>query len=152
MSLLSNKIVSPAVMLLFCVSCMLTLNVHASKDQVVLVCAKLAGIDAISLRDIRRLYLGFRSADNEAVGNAVLNVGDDDLYDAFLKNVMRMTDGSYKRKLVKRMFRRGSDEIRRFENVKSLNQHLLNNVGDISFVNQSSISEMDDIKVIQVLW
>jgi hypothetical protein len=106
----------------------------------------------MSLRDIRRLYLGFKSSDHESVRNPVINIQSEDLYDEFLKNIMRMTAGSYKRKLVKATFRQGKEEILEMKSLQELNDHLLKNKGDVSFVDLASIENMENIEVVQVLW
>lgn len=129
-----------------------TAHVNASEGKVVLIAAKGSGIEVMRLMDVRRLYLGLKSVDNESVKNPVLNVQSRALYDEFLKNVMHMTEGSYKRKLVKRIFRQGIEEIREVTSLKELNSYLLGNIGDISFVEATSVENMENIEVIQILW
>lgn len=129
-----------------------TTHADASEGKVALVAAKGSGIETMHLRDIRRLYLGYKSVDSMSAKNPVLNVQSGALYDEFLKNIMHMTEGSYKRKLVKRIFRQGIEEIKKVVTLKELNDHLKENIGDISFVEISSIEGMDDIEVIQILW
>jgi hypothetical protein len=119
---------------------------------VVLVAASGSGVEAMSLRDIRRLYLGLKSADNKSVRSPVLNIQSDELYDEFLKNIMRMTESSYKRKQVKAIFRKGKEEIREVKSLEQLNQYLLKNKGDVSFVEVKSIESMENIEVVQILW
>lgn len=129
-----------------------TAHANASEGEVVLIAAKGSGIEVMRLMDVRRLYLGLKSVDSETVKNPVLNVQSRVLYDEFLKNVMHMTEGSYKRKLVKRIFRQGIEEIKEVTSLKELNDYLLGNIGDISFVETSSIRNMENIEVIQILW
>ena len=87
-----------------------------------------------------------------SVKNPVLNIQSKALYDEFLKNTMHLTEGGYKRKLVKRMFRQGSVEILEVTSLEELNNHLKNNIGDISFIEKDSIESLDSVEVIQVLW
>ena len=126
-------------------------HVHA-EQTVVLIAAKGSGIGEISNRDIRRIFLGLKSADSDLVKKPVINMHDRDVYEEFLKNVMHMTDGAYKRKIVKRIFRHGTEEIREIERLDELNEHLTTHVGDISFVDDDSIEKMNDIEVVKVLW
>jgi len=127
---------------------------HADTDEgkVALIAARGSGIDAMQMREIRRLYLGLKSTDSVSVKNPVLNVQSKALYDDFLKNIMHMTKGSYKRKLVKRMFLQGSVAIPELASLKELNKYLQENIGDISFIEMGSIENMDNIEVIQILW
>jgi len=121
-------------------------------DKVVLIAAKGSGIESISNRDIRRVFLGLKSADSELVNKPVINLHNREVYDEFLKNVMHMTEGAYKRKIVKRIFRNGTKEIKEVEMLKELNTHLLSNVGDISFVEDAAVEKMHGIEVVKVLW
>ncbi len=130
----------------------LALPAASGEAKVALITASGSNIDAISARDIRRLYLGLKSTDNESVRNPVLNLQSDELYDEFLKNIMRMTEGSYKRKLVKAIFRQGREEIVEISSLKELNDHLLENKGDVSFVEITAIENMKNIEVVQILW
>ena len=129
-----------------------TVSANESSEQVALIAARGSGIEEMSIRDVRRLYLGLKSVDSVSVKKPVLNVRSKALYDDFLKNTMHMTEGSYKRKLVKRLFRRGGETIPEMTSLKELNVHLLENIGDISFIEVSSLQSMDDIEVIQILW
>jgi len=129
-----------------------TANAETGEGKVALIAAKGSGIEEMSIRNVRRVYLGLKSVDSVAVKNPVLNVQSRVLYDEFLKNTMHMTEGSYKRKLVKRMFRQGGEKIEEVSSLKELNDHLLEHVGDISFIEVSFIDSMENIEVIQILW
>lgn len=120
--------------------------------KVALIAASGSGIEVMHIREVRRLYLGFKTDGSLSIANPVLNVHSKELYDEFLKNIMHMTEGSYKRKLVKRMFRQGIKEIREVVSLKELNDHLQENIGDISFVEIASIENMENVEVIQILW
>jgi len=123
-----------------------------AEDKVVLIAAKGSGIESISNRDIRRVFLGLKSADSELVNKPVINLYNRKLYEDFLKNVMYMTEGAYKRKIVKRIFRNGTEEIKEIEMLNELNKHLTSNIGDISFVYSDTVEQMHDIEVVKVLW
>jgi hypothetical protein len=142
-----------SVLLLTIVMLMLATIMPCHADEkVVLIAAKGSGIDVISNRDIRRVFLGLKSADSEQVNKPVINLYNRDLYEEFLKNVMHMTEGTYKRKIVKRVFRNGAEEIKEVEALSELNSHLTSNVGDISFVESAAVEKMHDIEVVKVLW
>jgi hypothetical protein len=139
---------------LFFTFALLVFALPAGSDEgkVALIAASGSNVEAMSLRDIRRLYLGLKSSDNESVRNPVINIQSEDLYDEFLKNIMRMTAGSYKRKLVKATFRQGKEEILEMKSLQELNDHLLKNKGDVSFIDLTSIENMENIEVVQILW
>ena len=132
--------------------CSLSVHQVYAEQSVVLIAAKGSGIEGISNRDIRRIFLGLKSADSKMVNRPVINMYDREVFEDFLKNVMHMTEGAYKRKLVKRVFRNGAAEIKEIDRLPELNEHLLNNVGDVSFIDSSAVDMMDDIEVVKVLW
>jgi len=123
-----------------------------AEDKVFLIAAKGSGIESISNRDIRRVFLGLKSADSDLVNKPVINLHNRELYEKFLKNVMHMTEGAYKRKVVKRIFRNGTEEIKQVETLNELNTHLTSNIGDISFVDNAAVEKMHNIEVVKVLW
>jgi hypothetical protein len=131
---------------------MISIDLSYAENKVVLIAAKGSGIESISNRDLRRVFLGLKSVDSELINRPVINLNNKEVYEEFLKNVMHMTEGSYKRKLVKRIFRNGAEEIKEVEILNELNAHLTSNVGDISFVENTVVDKMTDIEVIKVLW
>jgi len=139
-------------LLLVIVLITLSIGLAYAENKVVLIAAKGSGIESISNRDIRRVFLGLKSADSELVNRPVINLNNKEIYEKFLKNVMHMTEGAYKRKLVKRIFRNGTKEIKEVKMLNELNEHLISNVGDISFVENTVADKMTDIEVIKVLW
>jgi hypothetical protein len=128
------------------------INPCYAEGKVVLIAAKGSGIKSISNRDIRRVFLGLKSADSDLVNRPVINLYNRELYEEFLKNVMHMTEGTYKRKIVKRIFRNGTEEIKEVEMLNELNAHLARNIGDISFADNDAVEKMHDIEVVKVLW
>jgi ABC-type phosphate transport system substrate-binding protein len=129
-----------------------TVSSSYAADKVVLIAAKGSGIESISNRDIRRIFLGLKATDSKQVNKPVLNLHNKAVYEEFLKNIMHMTEGTYKRKIVKRIFRNGTEEIKEVEMLNELNAHLTSNVGDISFVEYAAIEKMHDIEVVKILW
>lgn len=135
-----------------CVLLLFAVPAGSGEAKVALVAASGSSIEVMSLRDVRRLYLGIKAGENRSVRNPVLNLQSTELYDEFLKNIMHMTAGSYKRKLVKSIFRQGREEIQEITSLNELNDHLLQNKGDISFVELTDIGNMENIEVVQILW
>ena len=123
-----------------------------AEDKIYLIAAKGSGIQMLSNRDIRRIFLGLKSAESDLVNKPVLNVYNRNVYEQFLKNVMHMTEGAYKRKLVKRVFRHGTKAIKAIDRLDELNRHLAANVGDISFVNYTELEHMQDVEILKELW
>ena len=118
---------------------MVPINPSYAESKVVLIAAKGSGIKSISNHDLRRVFLGLKSVDSKLVNKPVINLHNKDVYEGFLKNVMHMTEGTYKRKIVKRIFRNGTKEIKEVKLLNELNAHLTSNVGDISFIEASIV-------------
>ena len=123
-----------------------------SDDSVVLVTSKASAIEHVTLLDVRRIYLGITPKDSSHINKPVLNLSDKTTYNNFIKNVMHMTEDGYRRKIVKRVFRRGNDYIIEIPSLDELIEHLKNNKNDISYMKKSDIQDSYDIKIIAVLW
>lgn len=149
---LSRPCKPPVFLLVIAMLMMTSIKPCYAEDKVVLIAAKGSGIESISNRDIRRVFLGLKSADSDLVNKPVINLYNRELYEDFLKNVMHMTEGTYKRKIVKRIFRNGTEEIKEVKMLNELNKHLTSNIGDISFVYNDVAEKMHDIEVVKVLW
>lgn len=127
-------------------------SVSASTIEGVLVSSKNSTTVQIQRKDLRRIFLGIRAAEHYQVNKPVLNLSDHKTYSLFLKNIMYLTESGYKRKLIKRVFRQGADQIQQIENTDQLTQHLASHPNDISFMSKQEALKHNDLKIIQVLW
>ena len=82
----------------------------------------------------------------------VLNLSDQKAYTLFLKNIMFLTETGYKRKLLKRIFRQGADEIHSIDSSDGLIEYLNTHPNDISFMLKEEALKNPDLKIIQALW
>ncbi len=129
------------------------LPAYADSSGGVLVCSKASSIEGkIQRKDLRRIFLGIRPASKYQVDKPVLNAGDKDTYALFLKNILFLTESGYKRKLIKRVFRQGADEIQSIDSHQQLEQHLLSHPNDISFMSKQQAENQPNLKIIQELW
>ena len=122
-----------------------------TSTEVVLIAHESSKISRLSLLQVRRLYLGF-NIDDKYVGRPVINRSDSKVYSNFLKNVMHMTQDGYKRKVVRRVFRYGSDYITELSTLDSIVEHLENNPKDIIFVKKENLSVINNAKIVMRLW
>jgi len=65
---------------------------------------------------------------------------------------MFLTEGGYKRKLVKRVFRQGADSILTIHSVTELSAYLLQHPNTISFMSADEARKHPSLVIIQDLW
>jgi len=127
--------------------------VAADTSGGVLVSSKASSIQGkVQRKDLRRIFLGIRPASKYQINKPVLNAANKETYALFLKNILFLTESGYKRKLIKRVFRQGADEIQSIDNIRQLEQHLLSHPNDISFMSKQQAENYPNLKVIQELW
>jgi len=130
-----------------------TSTAFAEPDVGVLVSSNASSVQGqIHRKDLRRIFLGIRPAAKYQVNKPILNLADSQTYALFLKNILFLTENGYKRKLIKRVFRQGADEIKSIKNIDELEQHLLTHPNDISFMTKQQAENHPSLKIIQELW
>lgn len=144
----SLKIISLIVLIVNILNCNI---LYAEESGGVLVTAKNSSVKEVSRIELRRIYLGLSSSGNSIV-NPVINISDMAIYKAFLKNVMHMTEKGYRRKIVKRVFRQGTKNIKEITSQDELVKYLQENVNDVSFMDSEIAKKTRGIKVVQSLW
>jgi len=86
------------------------------------------------------------------VNKPVINMSSQETYSQFLKNIMYLTKAGYKRKILKRIFRQGADEIQTIDSINHLTEYLKDHPNDISFMLKEEALKNPDLKIIQALW
>ena len=129
-----------------------SLSSQSNKLHGVLVTSKQSDITELKRKDIRRIFLGIKPMGNSPVNKPVLNLSNQKAYSLFLKNIMFLTETCYKRKLIKRVFRQGADEIHSIESSNNLIKYLNTHPNDISFMSKEDALKNPDVKIIQALW
>jgi len=125
---------------------------HAEDNHALLITGASSNIAHISQHDLRRIYLGGSAVETPGVKNPIINKSDIKTYKLFLKNIMHMNEGSYKRKVIKRVFRQGSDKIEEINNLSQLDIHFKNNPDDICYISEKDSKLLINIKIIKELW
>ena len=118
----------------------------------VLVTSKQSDITKLKRKDIRRIFLGIKPMNNSLVNKPVLNLSNQKAYTLFLKNIMFLTETGYKRKLIKRIFRQGADEIHSIDSSAGLIKYLSAHPNDISFMSKEDALKNPNLRIIQALW
>jgi len=127
-------------------------HVNAEDYHAFLITGSSSEVTSVSLHDIRRIYLGGTAIESVNIKNPILNMADHSTYKLFLKNVMHMTEGGYKRKVVKRIFRQGSDKIKVIKDLRKLDQHFKEHPNDICYISEKDNKHLINTKIIRKLW
>ena len=128
-------------------------NACYAQDPVgVLVVSESSPVKKANVLEIRRIYLGLPSSADSLIKNPVINSSSQDVYKAFLKNIMHMTEKGYQRKIIKRIFRQGGEKVKEIQSISELVNYLNKNIYDVSFMSESTAKKTKGIKVVQVLW
>ncbi|RDH86042.1 MAG: hypothetical protein DIZ80_00800 [endosymbiont of Galathealinum brachiosum] len=127
-------------------------NAYSVESSGVLVVSEESDIKKISIIEVRKLFLGLPASKVSSIQHPVINNSDSEIYQSFLNKIMRMTEKSYKRKLIKRIFRQGAEKIQVVNSEKNLIRHLRNNPNDVTFMSEENVKNIKGIKVIQRLW
>jgi len=127
-------------------------SVYAMKASGVLVASEDSHIQKVSIIEVRKIFIGLPASESSGINQPVINNSDKQVYQIFLKKVLRMTDKGYKRKLIKRIFRQGSEKIKSLNKKDTLVQYLRDNPNDVSFMLKENAENTKGIKVIQQLW
>lgn len=128
-------------------------NACYAQDPVgVLVVSESSPVKKANVLEIRRIYLGLPSSADSLIKNPVINSSSQDVYKAFLKNIMHMTEKGYQRKIIKRIFRQGGEKVKEIQSIPELVNYLDKNIYDVSFMSESTAKKTKGIKVVQVLW
>ena len=128
-------------------------NACYAQDSVgVLVVSESSPVKKANVLEIRRIYLGLPSSADSLIKNPVINSSNPDVYKAFLKNVMHMTEKGYQRKIIKRIFRQGGEKVKEIQSIPELVNYLDKNIYDVSFMSESTAKKTKGINVVQVLW
>jgi len=150
---LTVNITHQIIRILFIFFLLPVFSVHATTDfSAVLVASKYSSISPLKTNDIRRIFLGLRPVNSTQLATPVINISDQHTYIQFLKNIMYLTERGYQRKLIKRVFRQGADNIQVINSHEKLAQWLRDNPDSFSYMLKQDAEKQPELKIIQVLW
>jgi len=142
-----NKMLIVALMILCSAS------TYASEvNHAVLVAAAGTPVEKISNKELKRLYLGYPMTSDKRHFEPLVNQSNKIIYQGFLQKVMFMSEQSYNRKLVTRVFRHGGERPPRFQQRDPLISALKKNTNAITFMTPELAAGIEGIQVVQPLW
>ena len=133
---------------------LLAASPHVRADHsMVLIANADSPIEAISPIDLRKLYLGFVVLSNTGTQVRPLsNESDARLKEVFLQDVMGMSARSYDRRLLTLTLQSGRPRPEVIEDLNLLLQRIDNDLQAVAFVWEEDVENMDNVKVLRVLW
>lgn len=142
-----NKIPVFVLMMFCCAGAFAGEEKHA-----VLISAATASVEKFTNKELRLLYLGYPVMRGELRFEPLVNRSDNYIYQSFLQKVMFMSEQSYDRKLVTRVFRHGGERPSSYLQHDPLIAELKKNTNTITFVTSEVAARIEGVQVVQRLW
>jgi len=121
-------------------------------DNAVLVTATEAPVAKFTNKELRLLYLGYPVTRGKLRFEPLINQCNKTSYQVFLQKIMFMSEQSYNRKLVTRVFRHGGERPPSYKQRALLINELKNNTNAITFMVPDVAAKIEGIQVVQQLW
>ncbi len=128
-------------------------DVQASEiNNAVLVTATETPVEKFTNKELRLLYLGYPVTRGEQRFEPLINQSNETIYQSFLQKIMFMSEQSYNRKLVTRVFRHGGERPSSYKQRVLLISELKNNANAITFMVPNLAAKIEGVQVVQQLW
>ncbi len=128
-------------------------DVQASEvNNAVLVAATETPVAKFTNKELRLLYLGYPVTRGKLRFEPLINQSNEITYQFFLQKIMFMSEQSYNRKLVTRVFRHGGERPSSYKQRALLISELRNNSNAITFMQPDVAAKIEGVQVVQHLW
>ncbi len=128
-------------------------GVQAQEDRaLVLVADSESGLDHLSPRQLRRVFLGLPVEVRGQPVRALLNTSDPLLNRVFLQKVVFMSQRRYARQLLSLTFRTGRRRPQAFRDQDQMVRTLHSSVGAIAVMWKRDAARDGSLKIMQTLW
>lgn len=127
-------------------------SAHAETRSLVLVSNSEANISEMSHKDLKKVYLGLATDNNNQIILPIRNHTDELVHEIFLQNILRMSSRTYERLLNKRTLHSGAVRPKSFNNSQEIIRSLLENESSVSYMWKSQAELIPELKIIQVIW
>ena len=143
---------SVRVILLCCISMMLSMDLAATDREVVLVAASTSPLNNIDSLELRKIYLGFIVKQDEKVVKGLRNTEDETLNSIFLQTVVAMSEKSYRRRLLFLPLRHGIPRPLEYNEFENLLKALSTNPYSVTYMWKDDAVRSSKVKILRVLW
>ena len=149
---MSRSLRNPAWWLVLCLMLGAGQLARADGRSLVLVTAELSSVQSLSLREVRRLYMGLPIIVNDQRLLPLLNVSEPLVYQIFLQEVVHMSAANYERRLLRQVLRFGGSRPVKYEQQERLLRSLRETPGAVSFMWRDAAGAESGIQIIGELW
>ncbi len=102
--------------------------------------------------ELRKLFLGLRTSNNQSVIKPIRNRQHSQIYTLFIQSVMAMSPRSYERRLLMGTFQKGQPKPEAFNTLQGLKNALQTRPCSVSFMWASQAIQIPNLLIIQILW
>lgn len=120
--------------------------------ELVLAASTRSNIPKLSLREIRKLYLGVPVEKNGMTIKPLLNISESLLFEVFLQKVTFMSSDAYEKQVLAIVFRLGGQRPLAFQDRAVLNDTLLAHPDAVTFMWAKDLDRYRGLKPITTLW
>jgi hypothetical protein len=127
-------------------------EIAAAERTVVLVAARDAAMEEISLLDIRKAYLGISVTFGGNALRPLRRNDDEQLNQIFLQTVIAMSERSYERRLLSLMLKFGTPRPDEVDGPDEIYRRLAGNPNAIAYMWKREAEQDRRVKVVRLLW
>jgi hypothetical protein len=124
----------------------------AANLSLVLVANPQVTFKNLSIREVRRLFLGIPVSKNGERLTALRHYSSPLLKQVFLQKIIFMSERNYERQLMLRTFRFGNSRPKILNDIDSVFQALENTVNGVSYMWSSDAAKIGGFQIVDVLW
>jgi len=134
--------------------CLFSFNSLADSSQraLMLVCSQDSGISELTPIEIRKLFLGVPVMRNGEPLKPLRNATDPLITEVFLQKVIFMSEQSYERELLSRVYRLGGERPEIYSKNSELVNELREIPGTLTYMWSDEVEDTTGLKSLAVIW
>ncbi len=142
------------IIIFFLCLCVASINGAAQTTQrrLLLVSSMESTTPSLSLKEVRKLFLGVPVVKNGVRLRPLRNASDPLITEVFLQKIIFMSKRNYERQLVSRVFRLGGERPPVYTNISELIDELRQTPQALTYMWSDQVALTDNVKSIGVLW
>ena len=130
----------------------LRVSLAAADHEVVLVTRAQSEIDAVSILDVRKIYLGITVRQGSHTIRGLRNLSNPRIDSIFIQSVMAMSEQAYERRLISGSLRFGRPRPAEYRTQEELIAEILISPDAVTCLWREDAERLPQLKVLGVLW